>query len=129
MDKKIKVFKGTQVIGIIISVIGLVASVFASYFIFAVEMFFSIDGGLNVSEIIGAFCVILLVNLLYFIPQIITIVSCKLFVKKNFKVSNEELPREISGFVNKSMYSSKCLMEIWAFLFIVMLFFFCVFNL
>lgn len=129
MDKKIKIFKGTQVIGIIISVIGLVASVFASYFIFAVEMFFSIDGGLNVSEIIGAFCVILLVNLLYFIPQIITIVSCKLFVKKNFKVSNEELPREISGFVNKSMYSSKCLMEIWAFLFIVMLFFFCVFNL
>ncbi|MGN0530763.1 MAG: hypothetical protein ACI4IH_06715 [Eubacterium sp.] len=129
MDKKIKIFKGTQVIGIIISVIGLVASVFASYFIFAVEMFFSIDGGLNASEIIGAFCVILLVNLLYFIPQIITIVSCKLFVKKNFKVSNEELPREISGFVNKSMYSSKCLMEIWAFLFIVMLFFFCVFNL
>lgn len=129
MDKKIKIFKGTQIIGIIISVIGLVASVFASYFIFAVEMFFSIDGGLNASEIIGAFCVILLVNLLYFIPQIITIVSCKLFVKKNFKVSNEELPREISGFVNKSMYSSKCLMEIWAFLFIVMLFFFCVFNL
>lgn len=129
MDKKIKIFKGTQVIGIIISVIGLVASVFASYFIFAVEMFFSIDGGLNASEIIGAFCVILLVNLLYFIPQIITIVSCKLFVKKNFKVSNEELPREISGFVNESMYSSKCLMEIWAFLFIVMLFFFCVFNL
>ena len=129
MDKKIKIFKGTQVIGIIISVIGLVASVFASYFIFAVEMFFSIDGGLNASEIIGAFCVILLVNLLYFIPQIITIVSCKLFVKKNFKVSNEELPREISGFVNKSMYSSKCLMDIWAFLFIVMLFFFCVFNL
>lgn len=129
MDKKIKIFKGTQVIGIIISVIGLVASVFASYFIFAIEMFFSIDGGLNASEIIGAFCVILLVNLLYFIPQIITIVSCKLFVKKNFKVSNEELPREISGFVNKSMYSSKCLMEIWAFLFIVMLFFFCVFNL
>lgn len=129
MDKKIKIFKGTQVIGIIISVIGLVASVFASYFIFAVEMFFSIDGGLNAIEIIGAFCVILLVNLLYFIPQIITIVSCKLFVKKNFKVSNEELPREISGFVNKSMYSSKCLMEIWAFLFIVMLFFFCVFNL
>ena len=129
MDKKIKIFKGSQVIGIIISVIGLVASVFASYFIFAVEMFFSIDGGLNASEIIGAFCVILLVNLLYFIPQIITIVSCKLFVKKNFKVSNEELPREISGFVNKSMYSSKCLMEIWAFLFIVMLFFFCVFNL
>ena len=29
MDKKIKIFKGTQVIGIIISVIGLVASVFA----------------------------------------------------------------------------------------------------
>lgn len=129
MDKKIKIFKGTQIIGIIISVIGLVASVFASYFIFALEMFFSIDGGLNAIEIIEALCVILFVNLLYFIPQIITIVSCKLFVKKNFKVSNEELPREISGFVNKSMYSSKCLMEIWAFLFIVMLFFFCVFNL
>lgn len=117
MEDKNRRFVLIQNIELAVTIVGFVLTVIISYPIFVIEAVFSM-GGADLREIIEFICLILLFSLVYIAPQIITLASYKIFVKKYYKGKTEGIPNYIID-KNKIVCSiSKLLITIWSLLFI-----------
>ena len=112
-----------QKILFVITIIGFFASFVPSYWVFILTAIFSIDGGMYFSEILEYILSLFAVNLLYLIPQGIT-----LFIDKKFK-SVFSADDKASNLSCKIKQISKIFMIIWATAFaiaIAAILFFCI---
>lgn len=122
-ESKTKKLMLLQKILFIITIIGFFGSFVPSYLIFILTAIFSIDGGMHFSEILEYILSLFAVNLLYLIPQGIT-----LFIDKKFK-SLFSADSKASNLSCKIKQMSKIFIIIWATAFaiaIAAILFFCI---
>lgn len=84
-----------------------------SYLVFILVVFFSMDGGMYLSEMLEYILLLFAVNLLYLIPQAIT-----LFIDKKFR-SDFSADVKASNLSYKIKQMSKIFMIIWAIAFVI----------
>lgn len=112
-----------QKILFVITIIGFFGSFVPSYLVLILVVFFSMDGGMHFSEILEYILSLFAVNLLYLIPQGIT-----LFIDKKFK-SVFSADSKASNLSCKIKQMSKIFIIIWATAFaiaIAAILFFCI---
>lgn len=112
-----------QKILFVITIIGFFGSFVPSYLVLILVVFFSMDGGMYFSEMLEYILSLFAVNLLYLIPQGIT-----LFIDKKFK-SVFSADSKASNLSCKIKQMSKIFMIIWATAFtiaIAAILFFCI---
>lgn len=112
-----------QKILFVITIIGFFGSFIPSYWVFILTAIFSIDGGMYFSEILEYILSLFAVNLLYLIPQGIT-----LFIDKKFR-SVFSADNKASNLSCKIKQISKIFIIIWAIAFaiaIAAILFFCI---
>lgn len=112
-----------QKILFVITIIGFFGSFIPSYWVFILTAIFSIDGGMHFSEILEYILSLFAVNLLYLIPQGIT-----LFIDKKFR-SVFSADDKASNLSCKIKQMSKIFMIVWATAFaiaIAAILFFCI---
>lgn len=112
-----------QKILFVITIIGFFGSFVPSYLVLILVVFFSMDGGMYFSEMLEYILSLFAVNLLYLIPQGIT-----LFIDKKFK-SVFSADSKVSNLSCKIKQMSKIFMIIWATAFtiaIAAILFFCI---
>lgn len=112
-----------QKILFVITIIGFFGSFIPSYWVFILTAVFSIDGGMYFSEILEYILSLFAVNLLYLIPQGIT-----LFIDKKFR-SVFSADNKASNLSCKIKQMSKIFIIIWATAFaiaIAAILFFCI---
>lgn len=112
-----------QKILFVITIIGFFGSFVPSYLVLILVVFFSMDGGMYFSEMLEYILSLFAVNLLYLIPQGIT-----LFIDKKFK-SDFSADSKASNLSYKIKQMSKIFMIIWATAFVIAIaaiLFFCI---
>lgn len=112
-----------QKILFVITIIGFFGSFIPSYWVFILTAVFSIDGGMYFSEMLEYILLLFAVNLLYLIPQGIT-----LFIDKKFR-SVFSADNKASNLSCKIKQMSKIFIIIWATAFaiaIAAILFFCI---
>lgn len=112
-----------QKILFVITIIGFFGSFFPSYLVLILVVFFSMDGGMYFSEMFEYILLLFAVNLLYLIPQGIT-----LFIDKKFR-SVFSADSKASNLSCKIKQMSKIFIIIWATAFaiaIAAILFFCI---
>lgn len=112
-----------QKILFVITIIGFFGSFIPSYWVFILTAIFSIDGGMYFSEMLEYILLLFAVNLLYLIPQGIT-----LFIDKKFR-SVFSADSKASNLSCKIKQMSKIFIIIWATAFaiaIAAILFFCI---
>ena len=112
-----------QKILFVITIIGFFGSFVPSYLVLILVVFFSMDGGMYFSEMLEYILSLFAVNLLYLIPQGIT-----LFIDKKFK-SVFSADSKASNLSCKIKQMSKIFIIIWAIAFaiaIAAILFFCI---
>lgn len=112
-----------QKILFVITIIGFFGSFIPSYWVFILTAFFSIDGGMHFRDILEYILSLFAVNLLYLIPQGIT-----LFIDKKFR-SVFSANSKASNLSCKIKQMSKIFIIIWATAFaiaIAAILFFCI---
>lgn len=112
-----------QKILFVITIIGFFGSFVPSYLVLILVVFFSMDGGMYFSEMLEYILLLFAVNLLYLIPQGIT-----LFIDKKFK-SDFSADSKASNLSCKIKQMSKIFIIIWATAFaiaIAAILFFCI---
>ncbi|WP_294800791.1 hypothetical protein [uncultured Eubacterium sp.] len=122
-ESKTKKLMLLQKILFVITIIGFFGSFIPSYWVFILTAVFSIDGGMYFSEILEYILSLFAVNLLYLIPQGIT-----LFIDKKFR-SVFSADSKASNLSCKIKQMSKIFMIIWATAFaiaIAAILFFCI---
>lgn len=122
-ESKTKKLMLLQKILFVITIIGFFGSFIPSYWVFILTAVFSIDGGMYFSEMLEYILLLFAVNLLYLIPQGIT-----LFIDKKFK-SVFSADGKASNLSCKIKQMSKIFMIIWATAFaiaIAAILFFCI---
>lgn len=102
-----------QKILFVITIICFFGSFVPSYCVFILVVFFSMDGGMYLSEMFEYILLLFAVNLLYLIPQAIT-----LFIDKKFR-SDFSVDGKASNLSCKIKQMSKIFMIIWAIAFVV----------
>lgn len=102
-----------QKILFVITIICFFGSFVPSYSVFILVVFFSMDGGMHLSEMFEYILLLFAVNLLYLIPQAIT-----LFIDKKFR-SDFSADVKASNLSCKIKQMSKIFMIIWAIAFVV----------
>ena len=122
-ESKTKKLMLLQKILFVITIIGFFGSFIPSYWVFILTAIFSIDGGMYFSEMLEYILLLFAVNLLYLIPQGIT-----LFIDKKFK-SDFSADSKASNLSCKIKQMSKIFIIIWATAFaiaIAAILFFCI---
>ena len=112
-----------QKILFVITIIGFFGSFIPSYLVLILVVFFSMDGGMYFSEMLEYILSLFAVNLLYLIPQGIT-----LFIDKKFK-SVFSADSKASNLSCKIKQMSKIFIIIWATAFVIAIaaiLFFCI---
>lgn len=102
-----------QKILFVITIICFFGSFVPSYSVFILVVFFSMDGGMYLSEMLEYIILLFAVNLLYLIPQGIT-----LFIDKKFR-SVFSADDKASNLSCKIKQMSKIFMIIWAIAFVI----------
>lgn len=102
-----------QKILFVITIICFFGSFVPSYCVFILVVFFSMDGGMYLSEMFEYILLLFAVNLLYLIPQAIT-----LFIDKKFR-SDFSVDGKVSNLSCKIKQMSKIFMIIWAMAFVI----------
>ena len=102
-----------QKILFVITIICFFGSFVPSYCVFILVVFFSMDGGMYLSEMFEYILLLFAVNLLYLIPQAIT-----LFIDKKFR-SDFSVDGKASNLSCKIKQMSKIFMIIWAIAFVI----------
>lgn len=102
-----------QKILFVITIICFFGSFVPSYCVFILVVFFSMDGGMYLSEMFEYILLLFAVNLLYLIPQAIT-----LFIDKKFR-SDFSVDGKASNLSCKIKQMSKIFMIIWAMAFVI----------
>lgn len=122
-ESKTKKLMLLQKILFVITIICFFGSFFPSYLVLILVVFFSMDGGMYFSEMLEYILLLFAVNLLYLIPQGIT-----LFIDKKFK-SVFSADSKASNLSCKIKQMSKIFIIIWATAFaiaIAAILFFCI---
>ena len=122
-ESKTKKLMLLQKILFVITIIGFFGSFIPSYLVLILVVFFSMDGGMYFSEMLEYILSLFAVNLLYLIPQGIT-----LFIDKKFK-SVFSADSKASNLSCKIKQMSKIFIIIWATAFaiaIAAILFFCI---
>lgn len=122
-ESKTKKLMLLQKILFVITIIGFFGSFIPSYWVFILTAVFSIDGGMYFSEMLEYILLLFAVNLLYLIPQGIT-----LFIDKKFR-SVFSADSKASNLSCKIKQMSKIFIIIWATAFaiaIAAILFFCI---
>ena len=112
-ESKIKKRMILQKILFVITIICFFGSFVPSYCVFILVVFFSMDGGMYLSEMFEYILLLFAVNLLYLIPQAIT-----LFIDKKFR-SDFSVDGKASNLSCKIKQMSKIFMIIWAIAFVI----------
>ena len=107
-ESKTKKLMLLQKILFVITIIGFFASFVPSYWVFILVVIFSADGGMYFSEMLEYILALFAVNLLYLIPQGIT-----LFIDKKFR-SVFSADDKASNLSCKIKQISKIFMIVWA---------------
>lgn len=102
-----------QKILFVITIICFFGSFVPSYLVFILVVFFSMDGGMYLSEMFEYILLLFAVNLLYLIPQAIT-----LFIDKKFR-SDFSADGKVSNLSCKIKQMSKIFMIIWVIAFVI----------
>lgn len=102
-----------QKILFVITIICFFGSFVPSYCVFILVVFFSMDGGMYLSEMFEFILLLFAFNLLYLIPQAIT-----LFIDKKFR-SDFSVDGKASNLSCKIKQMSKIFMIIWAIAFVI----------
>lgn len=102
-----------QKILFVITIICFFGSFVPSYLVFILVVFFSMGGGMYLSEMFEFILLLFAVNLLYLIPQAIT-----LFIDKKFR-SDFSADGKVSNLSCKIKQMSKIFMIIWAIAFAI----------
>ena len=112
-ESKTKKLMLLQKILFVITIIGFFGSFVPSYLVFVLVVFFSMDGGMYLSEMLEYILLLFAVNLLYLIPQAIT-----LFIDKKFR-SDFSADVKASNLSCKIKQMSKIFMIIWTIAFAI----------
>lgn len=102
-----------QKILFVITIICFFGSFVPSYLVFILVVIFSMDGGMYLSEMFEFILLLFAVNLLYLIPQAIT-----LFIDRKFR-SDFSVDGKASNLSCKIKQMSKIFMIIWAIAFVI----------
>lgn len=102
-----------QKILFVITIICFFCSFIPSYSVFVLVVIFSADGGMNLTEAIEYMLLLFTVNLLYLIPQCIT-----LLINKKFQGSLSAAGKD-SNLAYKIKQTSKIFMIVWATAFVI----------
>ena len=97
----------------VITIICFFGSFVPSYLVFILVVIFSMDGGMYLSEMFEFILLLFAVNLLYLIPQAIT-----LFIDRKFR-SDFSVDGKASNLSCKIKQMSKIFMIIWAIAFVI----------
>lgn len=122
-ESKAKKLMLLQKILFVITIIGFFGSFVPSYLVLILVVFFSMDGGMYFSEMLEYILSLFAVNLLYLIPQGIT-----LFIDKKFR-SSFSADSKASNLSCKIKQMSKIFIIIWATAFVIAIaaiLFFCI---
>lgn len=112
-ESKTKKHMILQKILFVITIICFFGSFVPSYLVFILVVFFSMDGGMYLNEMLEYILLLFAVNLLYLIPQGIT-----LFIDKKFG-SDFSADIKASNLSCKIKQMSKIFMIIWAIAFVI----------
>ena len=102
-----------QKILFVITIICFFGSFVPSYLVFILIVFFSMDGGMYLSEMLEYILLLFAVNLLYLIPQAIT-----MFIDKKFR-SDFSTDGKASNLSCKIKQMTKIFMIIWVIAFVI----------